>query len=279
VVLVGQSAAYSPKGTWFAFTARPADGSQGPDIYVWKVGDAAAQAVTNDHRSTFGSWTADDLLVGSTTADTTVGASNGQVDALSFLLDPASGRRVAIPQTGRTWRPSVDPSGHRAVYWAGTLRRETDAPVYVPSDGQLVLGDWNVDDGQPSASAVATPLTGDQAKERHETAISSSSVVDWDARWDATGTKLAIWVASDGGQLGRLSLYDVDAFDGRIDLKKPLLDAVPAAAGFSISDGKIVWAEPGTDGSGAGGRVLVFAWTDHGAGTVETLSDQVVVIR
>ena len=29
--------------TWFAFTARPSDGSGGPDIYVWQVGDAAAQ--------------------------------------------------------------------------------------------------------------------------------------------------------------------------------------------------------------------------------------------
>jgi cellulose synthase/poly-beta-1,6-N-acetylglucosamine synthase-like glycosyltransferase len=39
VKVVGQSAAYSPDGAWFAFTARPTDGSEGPDIYVWRVGD------------------------------------------------------------------------------------------------------------------------------------------------------------------------------------------------------------------------------------------------
>ena len=38
-----QSAAYSPDGAWFAFTARPSDGSAGPDIYVWRVGDQLAE--------------------------------------------------------------------------------------------------------------------------------------------------------------------------------------------------------------------------------------------
>jgi hypothetical protein len=50
-------------------------------------------------------------------------------------------------------------------------------------------------------------------------------------------------------------------------------------AGFSLSDSKLVWAEPSADGSGDGGRILVLAWTDHGVGTVETLPDKVFVIR
>ena len=72
VVLVGQSAAYSTSGLWFAFTARPADGSAGPDIFVWKVGDQRANRVTSDHRSVLGSW-AGDVMVGSTVAETTKG--------------------------------------------------------------------------------------------------------------------------------------------------------------------------------------------------------------
>jgi len=79
--------------------------------------------------------------------------------------------------------------------------------------------------------------------------------------------------------VGYLSLYSVDPFNGRVDLKKPLLDAERATAGFSISDGRLVWAEPATDGSGTGGRILVLAWTDEGAGTIETVPDQVLVIR
>jgi hypothetical protein len=35
--VVGESAAFSPDGSWFAFTARPADGSGGPNVYVWHV--------------------------------------------------------------------------------------------------------------------------------------------------------------------------------------------------------------------------------------------------
>ncbi len=43
VRIVGESAAYSTDGDWFAFTARPSDDSAGPDIYVWRVGDAASR--------------------------------------------------------------------------------------------------------------------------------------------------------------------------------------------------------------------------------------------
>ena len=56
VVVVGRSASYSPDGAWFAFSARPSDGSAGPDIYVWHVGDLQARALTADHTSVFASW-------------------------------------------------------------------------------------------------------------------------------------------------------------------------------------------------------------------------------
>jgi hypothetical protein len=283
VVLVGQSAAYSPSGTWFAFTARPADGSRGPDIYVWRVGEATARAVTTDHRSAFGSWLDDATAVGSSVRETTgatAGATPIEIDAGSFLIDPRSGAQTALPQAGRAWRPSVNPTAHRAVYWAGSLRLKDGAPVYLPDAGRLVIGDWDVPTPTSSDRPTATPLSGDQRALRHETTIAAGRMEDWDARWDATGTKLALWIANaQNPQVGYLSLYDVDPFDGRIDLKKPLLDKQPATAGFSISDGKLVWAEPAADHSGTGGRILVLAWTDHGAGTVETVPDQVYVIR
>ena len=102
----------------------------------------------------------------------------------------------------------------------------------------------------------------------------------WDARWDRTGTHLAVWIADhQNPAIGRLSLYTVDPFDGRIDLKTPLLDAQVATAGFSISDGKLVWAEPATDGTTPSGRIQVLAWTDQGVGTVDTVAGPVIVIR
>jgi hypothetical protein len=281
VVIVGQSAAYSPSGTWFAFTARPSNSSLGSDIYVWKVGDRAARAVTSDHRSSFGSWLVDDIAVGSTVVDVSEGSGGGDVhhEAVSYLLDPATGDRVAEPQTGRTWRPSVDPTGHRAIYWTGSLRKAADGPTYLPDAGRLVVGDWNIGGSAPSDTPHATPLATNQVDERHETTVAAGRMADWDARWDPTGTKVAIWIAdAQDPNVGHLSLYNVDA-GGRIDLRKPLLDAVRATAGFSISAGKLVWAAPSSDGSEAGGRILVLAWTARDAGTIETLPDRVVVIR
>ena len=42
----------------------PADGSSGPDIYVWHTGDDTARRLTDDGRSVFASWS-DDRVVGS----------------------------------------------------------------------------------------------------------------------------------------------------------------------------------------------------------------------
>lgn len=283
VVLVGQSAAYSPSGAWFAFTARPIDGSAGPDIYVWKVGDPLARAVTTDHRSIFGSWVGD-IAVGSTvvaTAPTGGQAGASELAGASFLLDPATGATTALPQTGRAWRPTVDPSGRQAVYWAGSLRTAAVVQEFLPDAGRLVLGDWAAAGAaSPSGGPLPTTPITDQGAERHETTIAAGRMEDWDARWDETGTRLAVWIAdAQDPTVGRLSLYVVDAFDGRIDLKKPLLDSAPATAGFAISDGQLVWAEPSTDGTPTGGRIQVLAWTDDGAGTVETVPGPVIVIR
>lgn len=80
VVVVGDTAAYSPDGAWFAFSARPTDGGQGPDIYVWHVGDAAAHPITTDHASVFSAWFGS-LVLGSTVLpDASPAASPGAVE-------------------------------------------------------------------------------------------------------------------------------------------------------------------------------------------------------
>jgi hypothetical protein len=274
VLVVGQSAAYSPDGDWFAFTARPADKSTGPDIYVWRVGDALAKPATSDHRSVFASWT-EDAVVGSTVVAraATTGASDLSVS--SFVLDPATRAATPVGGSRSIWRPAVDPTGRQAVYWSGSVRALNSG--YAPDAGRLVLGPWSADQssrGGPSASA------GTDSNGRTETTIAAGRMDDWDARWDDEGTHLAVWIADpENAAVGRLSLYRVDAFDGRIDMKEPLLDAQLATAGFSISRGKLVWAEPSADGSAEGGRIQVLAWTDTGSGQVESLPGPVIVIR
>ena len=270
VALVGQTASYSASGAWFAFTARPIDETAGPDVYVWRVGTPEARKVTTDGRSVFGSW-AGDRLVGSSVVDAGSGTKAG-LAAQAFLLDPNDGTRVALPQVGSAWRPAVDPkSGQLAVYWTGTLRA-LDRGDFAPESGKLVLGAWTTDAG-PAAS-------GDGPKARHETTIGAGRVDDWAAAWDPTGTRLAVWIADhENPAIGRLSLYAVDQFDGSIDLKAPLLEARIALAGFSISDGELIWAEPSKDGSAEKATLQLLAWTANGIGTVQTFEGSALVIR
>jgi hypothetical protein len=87
IVVVGETAAYSPDGTMLAFSARPADGSAGPDIYLWRVGEAAAQPITSDHGSVFSGWLSNQLL-GSRAVDE---AGRPTFDGGSSPFAPASG--------------------------------------------------------------------------------------------------------------------------------------------------------------------------------------------
>jgi hypothetical protein len=198
---------------------------------------------------------------------------------VSYLLDPATVIRTDLPQTGQAWRPAVDPSGRLAVYWAGTVRA-TAAPGFAPDAGRLVLGDWGTGDSAPSNAPAPTVLKSDQTNARHETTIAAGRVEDWDARWDGSGTHLAVWIAdSQNAAVGSLSLYAVDSFNGKIDLKKPLLDREPALAGYAISDGQLIWAEPDATGSATGSQIKLLAWTADGVGAVDAVTGPVIVIR
>ena len=112
----------------------------------------------------------------------------------SFVIDPGTGARTALPETGRTWRPSVDPTGRRAVYWTGTLKRPPTrrwtCPTTAARDRRLGPGP-----AVGERRAADTPAPDDQATARHETTIDAGAVTDWDARWDPTGTRLAVWIA------------------------------------------------------------------------------------
>jgi hypothetical protein len=272
--IVGTTAAYAPDGSAFAFTAQPTDGLGGPDIYVWTVGDDEARAVTTDHQSVFGSWAGDDIIGSSIEI-----SEDGTSASPRAILVSGDDAPVALPGAGLAWRPAVDPSGETAVYWAGTLAPTDDPATWETQDGRLVIGRWgDLDVPDPSASAALPDASG-QAEERNETTIVEGPLTDWDVRWDETGRRLAVWVAdSDDPTVGRLSLYDVDPFDGSIELDNPPLDDEPALAGFSIDDGRLAWAAP-PEGADDESRVLILAWTDEGFGQVESAPGDFLLVR
>jgi hypothetical protein len=255
VQLVGDAAGYSPDGSWFAFTARPADGSTGPDIYVWHVGDALAHPVTSDHASVFGSWS-DNRIAASRAVQS--GDPDAAVQPSTFLLDPETGAESEL--TSVAWRPVVSPTGDRAVFWTGTVRR-TDDGSWVPADGRLVLADMT----EGSTSGADTILDG--------------PITDWDARWDETGTRLALWVAdADDPTTGKLSLFVVDPATGKLDADNVPLARVPAQAGFSLGDGRLAWASPDDPALGEG-RIQILAWAGEDFGQIESQPGEVVFVR
>jgi hypothetical protein len=290
VVVVGETAAFSPDGSRFAFSARPADGSRGPDIYVWKVGDAEATRVTHDERSVFSGWLRD-LVLGSrvVAAGTSGSGASGQPDPAAgddstsavFVIDPETGQQQEI--TGAPfWRPTVDPTGTRAVYWEGTLDRGDNGVL--PPSGPTAAPKADASPAAeashgalPSLPAVAAP---DVARGAGQT-LRLGAVRDWEAQWDETGTRLAVWIADpDDTTIGTLSLYLVDERTGEIDVAGAPLKDHPARPGFSIADGRLAWATP-TGQNGEGSQIQVIAWRGDDVGSIETQpgDDQVVVIR
>ena len=154
VSVVGESAAFSADGQWFAFTARPADGSGGPDIYVWRVGDAQATRLTTNGLSVFASWDGDRIIGSGPETDD---LDRRRYQPVSFRLDPASGERTVV-STG-LWRPALDPTGTFAVAWDGSVR----VPVSDPVDMTAGRGDFRIvrwpSDGNASNTA-GDPIPG-----------------------------------------------------------------------------------------------------------------------
>ena len=268
VTVVGDSAAFSPDGTWFAFTARPADGSAGPDLYVWRVGDPLAKAMTTDHRSAFASW-ADGLAVGSR-PDPAIGTpvdANASfvpaldVDPITFSIDPGTGVETALAIKG--WRPAVSPTGDRAVVWKGSVAFSDDGTTITPAVGGLVLVDWT-----PEIAAIVPTAS----------AAGSGPFADFTVRWDETGSWLAVWLANPADpSIGRLSLLHIEQATGKIDRPEAGPQDVPALPGFSIENGRLAWATPPSQ-DGEGSRVQIVAWSADGVGSIESAPGQEVVV-
>jgi len=248
VIVVGGIAAYSLDGSHFAFSARPADGSVGPDVFVWTVGDAEARAVTSDHVSVFAGWLDGRLLV-SRVAD-------GNPETV--LLDLADGSESALGE-GRTWRPAIGPDGRTAAWWDGSVTFADGGVTPVPDMGRLVLAGWPASDANPQV-------------------LAAGRLTDWDVNWAADGTVLGVWTTTGKpGKVGSLSLYAVDPDSGRADLGNPLIDAAPAFDGFSLRSGRLAWTAPADDG---GTTVQVAVWSGRDVNQLELQTEQgVKVVR
>jgi WD40-like Beta Propeller Repeat len=226
VVVMGETAAYSPDGTMLAFSARPADGSHGPDIYLWRVGDPSARPVTTDHASMFSGWWGTWLIGsradrqgqaapvsdGSTIAPSapdpaasdSTGASDGGADGVSngngsdsTSTDPSpslSGASPSAPVVTPRASPSsaiAAPSGESVSPGASTTPEPsvTPEPATAP---EAVPQSFLID----SASGVETPITSVSAW-RPVVDPTGRFVVYWSGRLRYDATTLS-WVPGAG---------------------------------------------------------------------------------
>lgn len=309
VTIVGDLA-YSQDGRWLAFSARPIDGSTGPDLYLWAVGSPSAIAVTSDHRTYFSAWLGNRVLASRIVIEATpvasgapieteepsssdergasgdTGASPGAAEAvvghpISFVFDPASMSGTDLGQPD-VWLPVVDAGGRVATYWSGTLK-SPDGISWAPDAGQLVLDRWSSGEGMPTGPAVTSEpdMTIEPGTTQRPlgpvgsvTAIVPGPTGAFRARFDRQGTRLAVWVAEQSGdEVGRLHLLVVDPATGTLGATPSPLRGETALSAFSIDDNRLAWVTPsGQDGQQSAVKVL--GWSDTEFGEIQTKAGQ-----
>jgi hypothetical protein len=301
VTVVGETA-YAKNGDWLAFSARPADGSTGPDLYLWHVGDPAALPVTSDHQTYFSAWLGNQVLASSVAVPDAPAASNGpsasdanatgapsqsaiaEAHPSSFLLDPETHVRtdIALPDV---WLPVVDPTGRFVSYWSGTLRADDNGREWRLGTGRLVLDGWSSgvvaqpSDGAGSSqapSATASPV----GPSGSPVAIVTGETAAFTSKFDPTGTRLAVWVADQGdATVGSLYLRVLDPATGAVNASIAPLDGVLALRRFSIDTGRLAWVSPpGQDGQES--SVQVLGWSRDDFGEIRTIpSKDLYIVR
>lgn len=147
----GAPPAWSPSGDTLAFSAMPTDGAHGPDVYIWRAGDARARPITNDHGSFFASW-AGERIVASRIVP--AAAPDAVPDIDTVVIDPMTQAELVVdgPQM---WLPAVNQQGSLAVAWYGDLSWSNGLPS--AGVGALYLVDWTTLDPYATAAPTESP--------------------------------------------------------------------------------------------------------------------------
>ncbi|HET9682443.1 MAG TPA: hypothetical protein VFP19_10425, partial [Candidatus Limnocylindrales bacterium] len=177
-----------------------------------------------------------------------------------------------------SWRPAA---GHLVLDgWLAPLAPAESPPPASPDSSAS-------DAVSPTAPATATaPLTSPgeltPALQSPDPAVGPAGtpvelapgpIADFDAHFDPTGSRLAVWVLdAPDSSAGRLWLVVLDPAAGRVDpsLQPMAAPGQQALRGFTIDSGRLAWATPaGQDGQPS--SVHVLAWNGDAFGQVESV--------
>ncbi|MHB8398820.1 MAG: zf-HC2 domain-containing protein [Candidatus Limnocylindrales bacterium] len=177
LTILGETAAYSSDGSWFAFTARPAAATTGSDIYAWQAGQPVAVAITTDHRSVFSSW-AGGMIVGS--------RAGGAGSAVSTVPAPSGSPDLAsVPAATATPTPTETPTPPTAT--ATPAPAETSTPP-----GSSPLFGSTTSSASPVVEVLPSAFLIDPAT-RTELDLPTPA---WRPLVDPTGTLVAYWAGT-----------------------------------------------------------------------------------
>ncbi|HVM31028.1 MAG TPA: hypothetical protein VM305_09725 [Candidatus Limnocylindrales bacterium] len=147
---VGAPPAWSSDGSTLAFSAMPADGSAGPDLYIWRAGDETALRLTHDQSSYFASWSGN-RIVASRLAPEEAGESPL---ATTVVIDLETGEHRPVADLP-LWLPQLNGPASHAVAWHGTLAWR--GPAAVADSGALYLVEWSAIDPFADPASEPTP--------------------------------------------------------------------------------------------------------------------------
>lgn len=308
IVLVGAPPEYSSDGQWVAFSARPSDSSQGPDIYVWHVGDAKARPLTADHASVFSAWDVDQILgsavvpEGSTTPVTsavTIIEAESPAPSSPAIDSPApaspaaespapaspAARSAAPPSSHRSGTPG--PSGSPSSHVPGGPKAPAATPHVTPAATPHVTPGASPSPGVESAppavpvdSFLLDPSTGAR------TPITRPGI--WRPVVDPTNRSVVFWVGDQAldpatntwiPTNGRLVTADWQALVGPGDVTATPLPGSAGLAGVTSWDVRwdpsgrhlAVWVANATDPTS--GRLSLFAVNADGSVGATLLTD------
>ncbi len=258
VVLVGAPPAYSTDGQWVAFSARASDGTRGPDIYVWHVGDAKARLLTTDHASVFSAWDVDQILGSAVLLAGSTGSGTSAVK-ITAAASPAAASPAASAEPSATPAPSMSPSPAVPTGRAAPSASPSPAVPSAPPSGPVV-------------SFLLDPVTGAQ------TPIARPGV--WRPVVDPTNRSVVFWTGNQAldpatntwiPTNGRLVTADWQALVGPGDVTAMPLPGSAGLAGVTSWDVRwdpsgrhlAVWIADTTDRSA--GRLSLFAVNADGS--------------
>jgi hypothetical protein len=252
----GAPPAWSRDSSLLAFSAMPADGSQGPDVYIWQPGDDHAQPVTTDHASYFASWSGR-RIVASRVVDPGLRAAG---DVATVVIDPQT-LEERIVSGPAMWLPVVDYQRSHAVTWNGRLDVSGDLPRV--RDGALYLLDWSLLD--PYRTWTDAPVDVDLVPIDASRNPQTQPVLDWHVRWSVDGNVLGLWEAdSVGASWGKLQVVAFDAETGELTMDDPLIGPQLSKRGFTLGSDRVAWVGPSNDGTD--GELRIRTWGLDGVG-------------